>query len=67
MPPFFESINIADLILVLKFGNNKFLIYSGEWRDSKFKPMKLRYLASGANHQARKDIDNDVALVQKKA
>ena len=29
--------------------------------------MKLRYLASGANHQARKDIDNDVALVQKKA
>ena len=42
MPPFFESINIADLILVLKFGNTKFIIYPGKWRDSKFKPMKLR-------------------------
>ena len=36
MPPFFETINIADFILVLNrsLKNNIFLIYAGQWHDS---------------------------------
>ena len=36
MPPLFETINIADFILVLNrsLDNNKLLIYIGQWRDS---------------------------------
>ena len=68
MPLFFKTINIADLILVWSLQNNflKFLINVGHWRDSTdqiFSALKLRYLLSVANHQARKVIDNNTALV----
>ena len=68
MPPSFKTINIADLILVWSLQNYflKFPINAGQWRDSTdqiFSALKLRYLSSVANHQARKVIDNNIALV----
>ena len=72
MPPFFKTINIADLILVWGLQNNLIpnIIYVGQWRDSTcriFSQMKLRYLSSVANHQARRVIDNSISLAYKKS
>ena len=36
---------------------------SGVTQNSNFSALKLRYLSSVANHQARKVIDNNIALV----
>ena len=66
IPPSFKTIKIADLILVWSLQNNflKFPINAGQWRDSTdqiFSALKLCYLE--ANHQARKVINNNIALV----